>query len=34
MIIGLRDDIGEGSEYRLACWESNFYEGLLEQDVL
>jgi hypothetical protein len=30
MSIGLREDIGEGSEYRLPCWELDFSEGVLE----
>jgi hypothetical protein len=34
MSIGLRGDIKLGGEYRLPCWEQNFSEGLLEQDVL
>jgi hypothetical protein len=26
--------LGGGGEYRLPCWEPDFSEGLLEQDVL
>jgi hypothetical protein len=26
--------LGGSSEYRLPCWELDFSEGLLEQDVL
>jgi hypothetical protein len=34
MSIDSEEILGGGGEYRLLCWEPDFSEGLLEQDVL